>query len=253
MAHVPRVLCPAPLRADSDVELSRERAHHLHTVMRRSEGDAVRAWDGEGRECDAKITRLSHKAGTLRAGQVDEINRESPLPLLLGQAVGRGDRFGDAMVAAIELGVVAVQPLWSEYGLPPLKSERREKKLASWQTQALGAAEQAERTHIPRICEPCDISQWLATAGMGIILHPGGRLLDRELLAQAKRSNSVGDMPFGVLVGPEGGWSEREVAAAEAAGLIRASLGPRILRTEHAGPAMIAMLQAFAGDMAGTV
>lgn len=259
MAHIPRVLCPAPLTENTNYELSPERAHHLHTVMRRSVGSHVRAWDGQGSESTATIVNLNHKSGTITSTKVEKVSTESPLRLLLGQAIGRGDRFEAAMIAAIELGAFAIQPLWTEYGLPPMKAQRREKKLSSWQAQALGAAEQAERSRLPEVLAPSDFGLWLrslsqaepdsASGPRGVLLHPDGQLLGPEHL-KSIRPGAQGTRPFSVLVGPEGGWSEKEVAAAEAAGFSTVSMGPRILRTEHAGPAMLAMLQAMAGDTA---
>ncbi len=240
MAHIPRVLCPPPLTAASEVELDADRAHHLYTVMRRRAGDRVRAWDGQGREADAEILALDHRKGRLRIEAVEEHDRESPLALVLVQAVGRSDRFDEAMVAAIEVGAVAVQPVWTEFGLPALKTQRLEKKLRSWHNQLVGAAEQAERTRLPELRPPLQFRDWLGPRPGGIVLHPGGEPLPRTAAGSGDELNLV--------VGPEGGFSEGEVERARQAGLQVCRLGPRILRMEHAGPLALAVLQAFAGD-----
>ncbi len=237
MAHTPRVLCRPPLSAGIEIDLDADRAHHLYTVMRRRAGDAVRAWDGEGREGDAEILQLDHRKGRVRMGSVESHDRESPLSLVLVQAVGRGDRFDEAMIAAIEVGATTIQPVWTEFGLPPLKAQRLEKKQRSWQTQLLGAA---ERSRVPELRAPLSLRDWLGTRPSGLLLHPTGGPLPRNPAETATALN--------VVVGPEGGFSEAEVTLAQQAGLTVCRLGPRILRMEHAGPLALAVLQAFAGD-----
>ncbi|MEN8719958.1 MAG: 16S rRNA (uracil(1498)-N(3))-methyltransferase [Oceanococcaceae bacterium] len=240
MAHLPRVWCPAPLQALSEVELDASRAHHLYTVLRRRPGDAVRAWDGDDREGDAEILELTNRRGRVRVGTVDIVSRESPLALTLVQAVGRGDRFAEAMVAAVEAGATAVQPVWTECGAPPMKGERLGKKWRAWQIQLLGAAEQSERTRRPVLHEPCMLQDWLRHARHGVLMHPSGARLGTLDIAEPDA--------LAVVVGPEGGFSEREVALARRSGLTVAQLGPRILRTEHAGPLALAVLQQRFGD-----
>ncbi len=240
MAHIPRVLCTPPLLSTTEVEIEMDRAHHLYTVMRRRAGDSVRVWDGQGNEADAEILAIDHRKGRIRTGTVEKHDRESPLALVLVQAVGRGDRFDEAMVAAIEVGAVAVQPIWTEYGQPALKTQRLEKKLRSWQNQLVGAAEQAERSRLPELRPPLNFRDWLGQRPGGILLHPTGEALPRGKAAFTDEINLV--------VGPEGGFSDAEVERAVQAGMQICRLGPRILRTEHAGPLALAVLQAYSGD-----
>ena len=244
MAHIPRVLHPAPLEAGAEIPLPPERAHHLHTVLRRAAGAPVRVWNGEGQEADADILSLSHKAGRLRLGSVEHVNTESPLPLMLAQAVSRGDRFEAALQAAVELGAQAIQPLWTEFGAPALKAERLQKKQLSWERLCLGAAEQAERSRLPEVLPALPLSEWLSKRPTGLFLHPSGSSLPAATLARMAQA------PTGcwVVVGPEGGFSSGEAQMAADAGLNPLRLGPRILRTEHAGAALIAALQALGGD-----
>ncbi len=241
MAHIPRVLCPHGLIPGGEVQLDSDRAHHLYTVMRRRAGDAVRAWDGQGQEANAAIIQLDHRKGSIRIADVESCDRESPLSLVLVQAVGRGDRFDDAMIAAVEVGATAIQPIWTEFGLPAMKAERMDKKLRSWQIQLLGAAEQAERSRLPDLRAPLSLRDWLAQRPHGVFLHPTGAALPRSPALAPQQE-------FHVAVGPEGGFSENEVQLAQQAGLPICQLGPRILRMEHAGPLALAVLQAFAGD-----
>lgn len=243
MAHIPRVLCTEGLSPGAEISLPAERAHHLYTVLRKRPGDSVRAWDGAHREADAVIQNISHKAAAIVVGAtVENINRESPLNLVLVQAIGRGDRFESALTAAIEIGAWAIQPVWTEFGLPALKSERLAKKQRSWEQQTLGAAEQAERTALPQILAATDLRSWLAVPRHGVVLHPGEDVFPSTLAEVAPRE------AFHVVVGPEGGFSPTEIKLAKASGLKLCALGPRILRTEHAGAVALSLLQALAGD-----
>lgn len=242
MAHIPRVLCASGFSAGSRIELPPERAHHLYTVLRRRPGDTVRAWDGNHHEADAQIEALSHKTGTLVVDAVESVNRESPLNLVLVQAVGRGDRFESAMTAAIEIGAWAIQPVWTEFGLPAPKRERLAKKQRSWEQHALGAAEQAERTKLPELRPALDLRSWLTEPRNGFLLHPGDVAFPRTMPANQTTQ------PWHVVVGPEGGLSPGEVQMAKTAGLKVCTLGPRILRTEHAGAVALSLLQGLGGD-----
>lgn len=242
MAHVPRVLVPAPLQAGQPIPLEAERAHHLYTVLRRRAGDAVCLWDGQGLEAPGRLTALDARGGSVQAETPRRIDRESPLQLMLVQALARGDRFEQAAVAAVELGAHSIQPVLAEHGHVKLKGERVARKQQSWQRLLLGAAEQAERSRLPALGALCSLQDWLATPRQGLLLHPEGAPL------RAACAGLDWQAPLAVVVGPEGGLSPDELRRAEAAGLRRCRLGPRILRTEHAGPAALAALAALQGD-----
>lgn len=243
MAHIPRVYCPQGFCAGQSLELSRDRAHHLHTVLRRRVGDRVRLWTGQGLEAMADIRTLSQKQASVIPGEVESIWRESPLQLGLAQAVSRGDRFEDTLDAAVELGVQHIQPLWTRFGPKPMQGDRLEKKWQSWQRRVLAAAEQAERSVLPQVLRPVSLHDWLGQ-------QPQGWHLDPQAAPLAQTLGEPGPHPDQlrwILVGPEGGLEQSEMAAAQRS-LTGVSIGPRILRTQHAGPALLAVLQARYGD-----
>jgi 16S rRNA (uracil1498-N3)-methyltransferase len=243
MAHIPRVYCPQGFAAEQSLALPRERAHHLHTVLRRSVGDPIRLWNGRGQEATAEITALSSKQALVMPGRLESVWRESPLRLGLAQAVSRGDRFEDTLDAAVELGVQHIQPLWTRFGPKPLQGERLEKKWQSWQRRVLAAAEQAERSQLPEVLRPMPVLDWLGQQHQGWHLDPQAAPLAQTLSTLQPEQ----DQPRWILVGPEGGLADAEVAMANRC-LQGVSIGPRILRTQHAGPALLAVLQARYGD-----
>ena len=147
-----------------------------------------------------------------------------------------------AIQKAVELGVAAITPLYTEHGDVRLKGERAAKKLAHWQAVAASACEQCGRATLPPVHAPVGLAEWLAARdeALRLVLHPGtaGALAEAEAPASAA-----------VLIGPEGGLAEAEVEAARAEGFAPLSLGPRVLRTETAPVVALSLLQARFGDL----
>ncbi len=142
-----------------------------------------------------------------------------------------------------ELGVASISPLFSERTEVKLKGERLHKKLGHWRQVAISACEQCGRNRLPQVNEPVNISQWLDSElpETRFVLHH----------RNDQRLGSEGDKPehLALLIGPEGGLSPAEIEQAESRQFAALSLGPRILRTETAPLAALAILQAYWGDM----
>ena len=170
------------------------------------------------------------------------MERESSLTLTLGLAISRGDRMDYAIQKSTELGVTAVVPLLTERTEVRLKGERQAKKLRHWRQIAISACEQCGRNRLPTIHDIQPLSGWLGTVpdGSRLLLHPRAQYGIGDVEAPAAAV---------LLVGPEGGFSDREVDAATAAGFRPFALGPRVLRTETAPVAALAILQYCWGDL----
>lgn len=238
----PRVHVAADFPVGGDVLVPEGPAGHLVRVLRLGKGDPVRLFDGQGREALAVLVEADRKRVVARIEAVENGGSESPLAVHLGQAVSKGERMDFAIQKSVELGVVAITPLYTEQGDVRLKGEREAKKLAHWQAVAVSACEQCGRATVPRIHPPIGLVDWLSARGeaLRLVLHPGtgGNLEDREATTSAA-----------LLIGPEGGLSASEVDAALAAGFSPLSLGPRILRTETAPVVALSLLQHRFGDM----
>ena len=167
---------------------------------------------------------------------------ESPLAVHLGQAISKGDRMDYAIQKAVELGVAAITPLYTEHGDVRLRGEREAKKLAHWQAVAASACEQCGRAVVPTVHFPMTLAEWLTerNEALRLVLHPG----TRGVLEQATAPDSVA-----LLIGPEGGLSAKDLETALAVGFMPLSLGPRILRTETAPVVALSLLQYRFGDL----
>ncbi len=218
-------------------------AHHALRVLRLREGDAIVLFDGGGGEIDAQLRRDGRELLAVLGARRSE-NRESPLVLELAQALPTGDKMDWVIQKAVELGVHAIQPLQAERSVLRLSGERAERRLAHWCQVAIAACEQCGRNRLPQIRPLRTPAQWLAEASASPlwVMDPRGT----QRLAAAPLPDP--EQGLRLAVGPEGGWSEGELASLRAAGCVAVTLGPRVLRTETAGLAALAVLQARWGD-----
>jgi 16S rRNA (uracil1498-N3)-methyltransferase len=239
-----RFFCPQPLAPNRLAELPPAAAHHALRVLRLGVGDAVVLFDGEGGEYPGRIAEAGRAVRVQLAGRRD-IERESPLDMTLAQALPSGDKMDWVVQKAVELGVARIQPLLAARSVVRLSGERAQRRVEHWRQVAISACEQCGRNRLPEIAPILDLRQWLGRLPQDneisrLLLSPQGGRRPREL-AGARR--------FKLLVGPEGGLDADEAAAARRAGFADLSLGPRILRTETAGPAALAALGALHGDL----
>jgi len=236
-----RFYCPPPLSAPAQLPLPGEVAHHALRVLRLRYGETVILFDGVGGEFVGELVELDGQPGVALSAQLD-VQREAPLAITLVQALAVADKMDWIVQKAVELGAVAVQPIEAERSVLKLTGDRASKRVAHWRQIAVGAAEQCGRSHLSTVGEVERLARWLAQpfAGERWILAPEGG----ARLSSLPRPTE----PVALLIGPEGGWSEAELAQAQAAGCKPVALGPRILRTETAGMAAMAAMMALWGD-----
>ncbi len=232
---------PDRLPAGGEVALPDALAHHALRVLRLRDGEAVVLFDGSGGEVEARLA-VRGKAVFAQLGEARAVERESPLRIVLVQALASGDKMDWVVQKAVELGAHAVQPVQAERSVLRLAGERADKRVAHWQQVAVAACEQCGRNRVPEIRPLQALASWLGAHrdALNYVLAPGGA----AGFADEPEPKDV----VHLLVGPEGGWSEVEIAAFDAAGCRRVRLGPRVLRTETAGLAAVAALQARWGD-----
>ena len=240
--RLPRIHTDQALQAGARVELEPGQAHYIARVLRMRAGDALILFNGAGGQYPATLEAVGKHAVVVTTGEFEPVERESPLALHLGIAVSRGDRMDWVVQKATELGVHAITPLLSERTEVKLKGEREARKLRHWQQVATSACEQCGRNRLPVVHPLQALQDWCqrVEADARLVLDPAADSSDPGAAAPAS---------IALLVGPEGGFSAAEIAAAATAGFHSLQLGPRVLRTETAPLAAIALLQARWGDM----
>jgi 16S rRNA (uracil1498-N3)-methyltransferase len=240
---ITRFYCPFPLAPGAVVDLPPEAAHHAMRVLRLDDGDPVDLFDGRGGEWRGRLQRSGKTlAVALEFFTADE--REPPLRICIAQALPAADKMDWIIQKGVELGAAEIRPVIARRSVVRLSGERMERRSQHWQNVAIAACEQCRRNRVPRVAPPVDLAQFLAEPAMHndmrLMLAPGAG----SRLVQAERP------PAGVtlLVGPEGGFEDGELAAAATAGFRPVSLGPRVLRTETAALAALAAMLALWGD-----
>lgn len=239
----PRFFVDAPLAVSAaPVPLPAAVAHHATRVLRLGAGDPLVLFDGSGGEYHATLVEAARRGATARVERFDPIERESPLSVTLVQAVLATDAMDYAVRKAVELGVAAIQPIVAARSQFPLATGQRDKRVAHWRGIAVAACEQCGRNRVPFVAAPLPFEAWLeAPRGAPVVI--AGPATATSLAAFAARS-----VPAAIVVGPEGGFTDAEMARAQAGGVQAVHLGPRVLRAETAGVAALAMLAALIGD-----
>jgi 16S rRNA (uracil1498-N3)-methyltransferase len=242
--RIPRIYTGQQLQTNADIVLESGPSQHLSRVLRLKVGDTLVLFNGSGGQYPATITAIDRKSVVVACATLQAVECESPLHLQLGIAVSRGERMDWVVQKATELGVACIAPLVTERTEVKLGAERGEKKLRHWQQIATSACEQCGRNRLPQVLPPQPLGHWLQAvqADIRLVLHHTAGNTDPGASVPAS---------VALLVGPEGGLGESEIHAAEQAGFLSLQLGPRVLRTETAPLAAIAILQARWGDMAG--
>lgn len=268
-----RVYVDMPLAPASLVTLGGSAAAHVSRVLRLQPGDPLTVFNGRGGEYEARIDGLRKDTALLEIGAHRAVERESPLSITLAQGVSRGERMDLVVQKATELGVRGIVPLLTERSVVRLDKKQAEAKRRHWHAVAVSACEQCGRNRVPEVAVPMDLAKFLALASARssdstgpsgragpsvsaadggspdptfdpaaarVVLSPHGGLSGRELRP---------DAGLIVLIGPEGGLSATELEAALAAGFRALRLGPRILRTETAAIAALAVIQHQLGDL----
>jgi 16S rRNA (uracil1498-N3)-methyltransferase len=239
---MPRFFCPRPLTVGVPVELPELVAHHAR-VLRLAPGDRITLFNGEGGEYTAVLADIGKKRVEAEVEDFSAREAELPYAVTLAQALPEASKMDWIIEKAVELGAAAIEPLAAQRCVVRLSSERAEKKLAHWQAVIIAAAEQSGRNRLPRLAEPADFSNWL---GRG---NPHERILLTPRADQSLPDWARIHPPQSVTlaIGPEGGFSDQEEDLARAQGLLMLSMGPRVLRTETAGLAALASLNAIWG------
>jgi len=239
-----RSFVETPLTVGQQLSLPEDVANHLVRVMRLREGEGCVLFNGDGHDYSGTLVELGRRAAQVRIDAVQRLDNESALSITLLQGIARGEKMDLILQKATELGVHAIVPVNAERTEVKLDAARAEKRLAHWRSVVVSACGQSGRAVVPSVSAPrslLEAARSMPAETLKLTLDPQGE----------HRLSTLSPAPDGVVIaiGPEGGWSPRDRLALAEAGFQGLQLGPRILRTETAGLAAIAAVQARLGDL----
>jgi 16S rRNA (uracil1498-N3)-methyltransferase len=241
---MPRFYVAQPLAIGQLLDLPSEVAHHIQ-VVRMAPGETLTLFNGEGGEYTAVLTDVQKKRASAEIKVFTPREVELPYAITLAQALPEASKMDWIIEKAVELGVAGVQPLAARRCVVRLSSERAEKKLAHWQGVIVSASEQSGRNRLAQLSEPIEFREWIAQQD----LHKRVLLTPRATESLADWARHQPAQALTIMVGPEGGFSDEEEADALKHGALPLSIGPRVLRTETAALAALAVLNAAWGGM----
>lgn len=227
---------PQPFVPGTETALTDDVSHHISRVLRMQPGDELVLFNGEGGEWHARISAVGKRQVSVVPLQHVADNRTPDIPLQVVLPLLKGDRMDYALQKATELGAGSFQPVITERTEARSDGGRIEKRMHHWQQVVISACEQCGMNRVPQVLTPLSLRDWLAQPrqGLGLIAHPGEQPLEKSVLMQASA--------ISLLTGPEGGFSNTELALARDAGLQPFALGNRVLRAETAPPALMAAI-----------
>lgn len=241
---IARVFQAATINVNQPLILSEDASHHLARVLRAEVGDQVTLFNGSGGDYLSVITEVTKKYVTVDVQQFIERHVEAPIHIHLAQGIARGEKMDIIVQKSVELGVSKITPLVTERCNVRLQQDREEKRMQHWRSVMISACEQSGRDCIPELSSPQNLDAWLKNikADKCFVLSPhvATKLPQEKLPANAS---------IVLLLGPEGGLSDEEVALAILHGFTPLNLGPRVLRTETATLAAMTVIQRAYGDM----
>ena len=239
MSLTPFIHLDAPLSgvaAGDVVDLSAAQGSHLERVLRLAPGAVVEVTDGQGWSAPGELTD-----GGVRLTGEARLTPEPTPRLVLAQGLPKGRKLDEVLRQVTELGVDEVRVLTTARSVPRLEADRRTKARGRWEAVVRAASEQARRTRRPSVRGPLSLERCVGPDELVLVAHPGAPGLPSV-------AQEVTGAPAVVLaVGPEGGFTDAEVADAVTSGALAVGLGETVLRTEHAGPAGLAVLSAVVG------
>lgn len=236
----------------SGVTLPADEAEHLTRVLRLGPGAIVAVFDGRGQEFSARVDATERNRVSLKILGPRQSAQESPLAITLAQAVLKSEKMDDVVRDVVMLGVTAIQPVVSSRAETTVAALQKARRTERWQRIAVASAKQCGRAVVPTVREPAGLSTFLTrsseiAAEVKFALvepsQPGGQQSFETLKDRARPTSAL------VLVGPEGGWTPREIERLSAEGFSLLTLGSRTFRAEAVPLAILALLQFMWGDL----
>lgn len=239
--RIPRIYLNQILGVGNTIELSVEAHRHVVNVLRLRENDKLILFNGKGKEFLASIIQIEKKGSIVRIEQEQTNITSSPLNIELGLSLIKNDKLDFAIQKSVELGVNSITPLAADRSTIKLDDKRELKRQLHWQGIIQSACEQSGRNYLPKLNPIHSITDWLSTSTTpGIVFEPTANIA----LSQVTITDKVR-----IIIGPEGGFTEKELQSITQHGFNKVKLGPRILRAETAAITAVSVLQLLWGDL----
>ncbi len=241
--RITRVFTSQELSPGSRIELEPRASVHLLKVLRLDSDAVIALFNGNGLEYQARLQKADRHSLYADVGEPTREEMPAALNIRLYLGISKGERMDFAIQKAVELGVSAIHPLFTERCMVQLKNDRLEKRLAHWRGVIISACEQSNRCRLAELDSATHFSQAIQASSRSDYRLVLQHRADTRLQSLAKPQSGID-----ILVGPEGGLSPEELQLADAAGFKRIRLGPRVMRTETAPLAALAAIQTLWGD-----
>ena len=218
------------------ISLNKKDFHHEINVLRKKAGDRFIVFDGSGNSALAEIKEVDKKSFNIELLEIFQPSPREGIDIDLGQSLIKNDPFNFAIQKSTELGVRSFSPLISRRVVVKRRDPYSVSRMAKWQQTAVGACEQCGENWIPKINEPVSIKDWAinSDAETKIVLYPEAK----DKLSNIAIKNSVS-----IAIGPEGDFTEDEIATLSECGFIPVTMGKRILRAETAAISVVSALR----------
>lgn len=239
---IPRVFLDQPLNETQVISLTADHYHYLVHVIRVQVGDPLKLWNGQGGEYDSQVIEITKKALSVRLDTFSSIDRESPCQVELVVPLLSSEKMDWVLQKSVELGVAQISPVICERAAVKLKADKLEQKKAHWMQVIISAANQSQRTRLPRLNTLQPFHHFFDHYAYPIVLFtpPLPNHTPRTLPAHCQQCR--------ILIGPESGFSTVELEYAADKQAYFKTLGPRVLRVETASISCMTYIQALWGD-----
>jgi 16S rRNA (uracil1498-N3)-methyltransferase len=241
---MPRFFVGTALKPDDIIQLPDDVTRHI-LVLRLQPGDSIVLFNGEGGEYSAELVEVERRSASVQVREFRDIEVEPPYHLTLAQGIAGGDKMDWLIEKAVELGASSFVPLTTTRSVVRLSGERAQRRHAHWQGIVRSSCEQCGRNRLPDVAPVREIATWLGAlprkpeeGELRLLLSPRASISFTALPPTSPHGRVT------LLIGPEGGFSAAEEAAATDHSFTAVGLGPRVLRTETAGIAVLAALAA---------
>lgn len=229
------------------VNITGSDVNYIKNVLRLKTGSFVSVYDGRGKACLARIDKIEKDQVGCAVVEEFAVAPEPSIRITLIQGLPKGDKMETIIQKCTELGVSEIIPLNCERSIVKIIQEKAAGRVSRWQKVALEASRQCRRSVVPKVSEPKELGGVLNSLPEDALSLLFWEREDKCSLKDCLRASSSANIFL--FIGPEGGFTAEEVELAKEFGVLTLSLGPRILRTETAGPAVTAIIQYELGDL----